>query len=360
LHRKEIEVEEARKVVEDRLRAQKRAAKVVQHQQLVDADAAVLEEDKRITAEVDSMMVRYGMIAYEPEKEDSHEAQIKGIFQRHKSVRDLELSSKNNNSNLSTKSGGGGGGGGGGGWGDDSDSQKKPGGFLVGGDGNQNFLKLTLKSGVDLIQLRKKLRKNAHRRTASLATPFNEDLSGTGEILALKGDGILEAGALSLAAELMRGACPMLNQLNLNKCQVRSDGIGRIFQGIKAANLLSLRVLNLRGNFIQAAGLQYMHEICHSGVFMNLALLDLSDNELGDSGVGVLVNMILQGYMSNVVEINLQHNSITDQGFNKIVSVLKSLKDSRCPNLERLRLENNLVSAKARRSNSPYPPYFSF
>ena len=93
---------------------------------------------------------------------------------------------------------------------------------------------------------------------------------------------------------------------------------------------------------------------------MNLANVDLSENELGDEGVGVLVNIVLQGHFMNLVELNLQHNSITDQGFNKIVSVMKSLKDTKCPFLERLKIGNNLVSAQARRRNAPYPPFFSF
>ncbi len=93
---------------------------------------------------------------------------------------------------------------------------------------------------------------------------------------------------------------------------------------------------------------------------MNLAVLDLCDNELGDDGVGVLVNIILQNHFLSIVHIDLQNNSITDLGFHKMVSVMKSLKDAKCPQLERLRLENNLVTAKARRTNSPYPSVFSF
>jgi Ran GTPase-activating protein (RanGAP) involved in mRNA processing and transport len=221
-------------------------------------------------------------------------------------------------------------------------------------------MKVTMKSDLDLVYLKKKLKKNVHKRTSTVPTPFMQDLSGTGQILSLKAIGIGEAGALSLAAELTRGACPMLETLNLNGCQVRSDGIGRIFQGIKTANLLSIRTLQLKGNFIRAAGLEYMQEIFPSGVFMNLAVLDLGDNELRDDGAGVLVNIILQGFLMSIVDINLQHNSITDQGFFKIVSVMKSLKDTKCPLMERLRMENNLVTALTRRRNAPYPPFFSF
>jgi hypothetical protein len=152
----------------------------------------------------------------------------------------------------------------------------------------------------------------------------------------------------------------MLETLNLTQCQVRSEGIGKIFQGIKAANLLSLRALILRGNQIRRRGIEFMREICPSGVFMNLQLLDLRENELRDDGSGAVVNIILDGHFLNIVHINLQHNSITDIGFKKFVMGLKSLAPQLCPSLQRLNLENNLVTAEARRRNTPYPSCFSF
>ena len=286
-----------------------------------------------MTAEIETMMVQYGMIEYEPDLTETHDEKLDALFSRNRSMK----SSRNNN---------------------DLEDPNNEASLTIGDD--KSAMKINLKKDVDLIYLRKRLRKNVHKRTSTLPSPFVEDLSGTGLILTLKAERIGETGALSLASELTRGACPTLETLNLNKCEVRCDGIGRIFQGIKAANLLSLRVLKLKGNFIRAEGLMYMMEICPSGVFMNLSVLDLSENELGDDGVGVIVNIILQGHFLNIVELNLQHNSITDQGFNKIVSVLKSLKDAKCPFLERLKLENNLVSAQTRRRNAPYPPFFSF
>lgn len=309
----------------------KEKAKVLRKQKLIEEDAAILEADKRMTAEIETMMVQYGMVEYEPDLMETDDQKLDAIFSRNRSMK----SSTNNNDF------------------DDSNAA------LTIGD-HQSAMKISMKKDIDLIYLRKKLRKSAHRRTATLPSPFEQDLSGTGLILTLKAERIGETGALSLASELTRGACPTLETLNLNKCEVRSDGIGRIFQGIKVANLLSLRELKLKGNFIRAEGLMYMLEICPSGVFMNLAMVDLSENELGDEGVGVLVNIILQGHFMNLVELNLQHNSITDQGFNKIVSVMKSLKDTKCPFLERLKIGNNLVSAQARRRNAPYPPFFSF
>lgn len=321
--RRDQEVVDAKRVADEAVQRKMESDKAARKLQLIAEDAQILEEDKRVTKEIETMMVKYGMIEFERDLTETQDEMLDGIFGRQKSIRAAEKS-----------------------------------GALTVGD-NDTLMKLNLKKDLDLVYLRNKLRKNMHKRTATVPSPFVQDLSGTGQILTLKAEGIKEAGALSLAAELTRGACPMLETLNLNKCEVRSDGIGRIFQGIKTANLLSIRVLKLKGNFIRAAGLQYMQEVCPSGVFMNLSVLDISENELGDDGVTVIVNIILQGHFMSMVDLNLSANSITDQGFNKMVSVMKSLKDAKCPLLERLRLENNLVSAKARRSNAPYPIFFS-
>jgi hypothetical protein len=325
--RRDREIIDAQRIAEEEHARKKAEAKAARHKKDVEDDAKVLEEDKALTRQVETIMVRYGTVEYEPDLDKSHDEKLDDIFEKHRAAK--------------VKS-------------------EKPESTVMIGDNSENYMRLTLKKDLDLVYLKKKLKKSVHRRTATVPTPFAEDLSGTGQILSLKACNIGETGALSLAAELTRGACPMLQTLNLNKCEVRSDGIGRIFQGIKGANLLSLRVLKLRGNYIRAAGLEYMQEIFPSGVFMNLAVLDLAENELGDEGVGVLVNIILQGFLMSIVDIDLQYNSITDQGFFKIVGVMKSLRDAKCPCLERLRLENNLVSPTTRRRNAPYPAFISY
>jgi hypothetical protein len=46
----------------------------------------------------------------------------------------------------------------------------------------QTYLRLTMKRGLDMVQLRKVLRKNIYKRKKdqSIASPFKEDLSGSG------------------------------------------------------------------------------------------------------------------------------------------------------------------------------------
>jgi len=77
-------------------------------------------------------------------------------------------------------------------------------------------------------------------------------------------------------------ACPMLEQLLLKDCRLRNEGLGRLLQGVKMANLLNLRELNLRGNFLSGRGIEYLHETCRTGILTNLQVLILSDNELHD------------------------------------------------------------------------------
>ncbi|KAJ1421405.1 hypothetical protein B484DRAFT_481147 [Ochromonadaceae sp. CCMP2298] len=331
-HRDDREAEEAAQRAAQQHLMDVKAAKKAYQKQLIAEDAAILAEDRWITGEVESLMLKCGTVQYEPDLERTDDENMESIFQRNKALKEKrEKKEKEEDAKITV--------------GDDAIS-----------------LKLTMKKGLDLVVLCKRLKKNAHRRTKdhTIPVPFHQDLSGTGQILTLKAEGLGEAGALSLAAELSRGACPMLETLNLTQCQVRSEGMGKIFQGIKAGNLLSLRALILRGNQVRRRGIEFMREICPSGVFMNLQLLDLRENELRDDGSGAVVNIILEGHFLNIVHINLQHNSITDIGFKKFVMVMNSLQDTKCPNLQRLNLENNLVTAEARRRNSPYPPCFSF
>jgi hypothetical protein len=224
------------------------------------------------------------------------------------------------------------------------------------------YMKISLRRGIDLDKVRKshkKIRYGRGKKDRENITPFEQDLSSTGSITTLKADGIGEVGALSLAAEFARGACPMLETLDMKGCCIRSEGMGRLLKGVKMANLATLRVLNLRGNFLGPFSIAYLKDVCQSGVLMNLQVLVLSDNEIGDDGVDFLVQIIMEGHFVNMCEIYLEHNSITDWGFNKIVTKLKSVQQAKCPLLQRLSLSNNLVSAKEKRKLSPLPYYVS-
>jgi hypothetical protein len=316
---------------EARLKVEAEKAVVLLKQQKMEADAQVLEEDKRITAEIDTMMLRYGMIEYREKDDITVEENVDNILRR----KGKKKSSRAR----------------------DYDEERMDGAERE----DPTQLRLSLRNDVDLLEIGKTLKRNKHKRSRgkTAPTPFKQDLSATGEVTVLKAVLIKETGALSLAAEFTRGACPMLEVLNLKDCQIRTEGAGMIFQGAKMANLLNIRELNLRGNFIGPKGVEYMREVCPSGVFLNLRVLDLAENELGDRGLDGVLSMIVEGHFTNIFEVHLQHNSITDTGFVKLIKIMKSVADIQCPALQRLGLESNLVSAKVKRKYAPYPHYFS-
>ena len=190
-------------------------------------------------------------------------------------------------------------------------------------------------------------------------TPFDTDLGKTAHVLELCCTGIGERGALSLAAEFLRGACSSLETLDLSRCQIQTRGFGRLLHGIKLSNLISLRRLLLRGNDIGPRGLEYLKINYVVGAMQDLQVLDLRENELGDEGADTIMRMVIAGYFVNLRELRLQHNGIGDTGFVKLVKVLQSMGHDKCPRLVRLGMENNFVSATAKRQYSPLAEYWS-
>jgi Ran GTPase-activating protein (RanGAP) involved in mRNA processing and transport len=224
-------------------------------------------------------------------------------------------------------------------------------------------LELSLRRGIDLDKILKSHKRGKYGKGKKTEkehmTPFAQDLSSTQDITTVKGSAFGEVGALSLASELSRGMCPMLETLDLRGCSIRSEGAGKLFVGIKMANLVTLRVLNLRGNFLGAYTLAYLKQTCQSGVFMNLQILVLSDNELGDDGITAFLEIVMEGHFLNMFEIHMQNNGITDYGFNKLITKLASVKEVKCPNICRMNVSNNPISAEMKRKHHPLPAYFS-
>ena len=201
--------------------------------------------------------------------------------------------------------------------------------------------------------------KRREQKTRKPYTPFDQDLSKTSHVTELRCEGIGERGALSLAAELLRGATPALDLLDLSRCQIQTRGFGRLLHGIKLANLMSLRTFLLRGNDIGPRGVEYLKLTYSSGCMADLQVLDLRENELGDEGADTIMRMIILGYLRNLRQLHLQHNGIGDKGFVKLVKVLQSMQQDKMPRLQRLGMENNPISATAKRQYAPLAGYWS-
>jgi hypothetical protein len=189
--------------------------------------------------------------------------------------------------------------------------------------------------------------------------PFNVNLHESPYCEQLRCVLIGERGALSLASEFVRGACPRLVGLDLSNCRIKTRGLGRLLYGIKLGNLCNLRRLVLKGNDIEARGITMIQGVISSSAFMNLRILDLRDNEIGDSGLDILMKMLAAGDVGNLNEIMLHRNCITDLGFTMFMKLIPRIHDSYFPNILRISLDGNKISPEAKKKFKPYPNFIS-
>lgn len=360
--------EEMRREKEEmELKRQKELERQLREQRIED-DRLLLEDDKRLTAEIESMMLKYGMIKYRGQTHFSEEETISNIFDRSKKLRSRKGKSKKRVS-MSREI-------------DSKEELMTVPGEMMGisrqissltgtssfdADDDEaavNRLVLRLdERNVDLDELYRDLKKNKHRRGKGnkYRNPFvdKEQFFDTGDVTKVKGYKIKELGAMSFAVELSTGLCPLLEDVCLKDCEMRDEGFARVLQGIKSANLYTLRVLDVRGNFLSAKALNYIYEVSFSGVLSNLEVLNLANNEMGDEGIDGLVRLLLVKTLNNIKEIHLQRNRITDHGFQKIAKVMMAVHNEYSPKLCRLGLENNVISSFVKQEMAPIPYYFS-
>jgi hypothetical protein len=206
----------------------------------------------------------------------------------------------------------------------------------------------------------KEMRKNGIGADGKRMRVFDyPDMTKTRHVTTLRCEEIGERGALTLAADFIRGACPLVETLDLTRCQIQSRGLGRLLHGMKAANLMSLHCLILRQNSITPRGLLYLQESFLAGSFPALVELDIRENEWGDVGMDVIIDMIQRKCFYTVTHLRLQANGVSDVSFSKLVRVLQSTQMERMPYIESINLENNPISGRIKREFSPLPPYIS-
>lgn len=186
---------------------------------------------------------------------------------------------------------------------------------------------------------------------------FDIDLSLYREVQVLRCENIGERGALCLAAEFVRGACPSLQILNLNRCQITTRGFGRLLNGVRLARLDNLVTLQLRGNQLGARSVEYIHNALEKGALSNVTLLDLRENELGLEGAYAMASLLISGIVVTLREIKLQRNNFGNEGFAHMVNVLRSIHDEKCRQIESVKLGENGATVDVISEFEPYPFY---
>ena len=186
---------------------------------------------------------------------------------------------------------------------------------------------------------------------------FNVNLMNLKFVKKLKGTRIGEKGALALAADLVRGACPQLNTLDLSYCEIQTRGFMRILHGIRIANLSGLTTLRMAGNELTPRALELLRTMLNLTIFENLSVFDFRHNELGDLGAELIGSMALFDQLENITELRLDNNMITDEGFKALVTIFSAIRDDKCPNLRILSIGQNKISPQIKAALDPLPDF---
>jgi hypothetical protein len=185
--------------------------------------------------------------------------------------------------------------------------------------------------------------------------PFQIDIRLYSEVEILECINIGEKGLLYLCAEFIRGSVSNLCELNLSRCQIKARGVGRLLHALRLGRILNLHTLNLRNNAITARAMEYFKASFDNGSLQNLRILNLRDNELKDEGAHIIAHMMIHGCFTQLTELLLQNNFIGEKGIIKITNVMKAVGMSKCKNLHRLCLQENLCSAEIKNDLLPHP-----
>jgi hypothetical protein len=221
------------------------------------------------------------------------------------------------------------------------------------------YLVINLKNSVDFtVNPKSKGRMPWHNAgSGSTMTVFDIDLSDYRDVTSVRCEYIGERGALCLAAEFIRGACPALEILNLNKCEIQTRGLGRLLVSIRLSRLDNIHTMKLRSNSISARGVEFFKTAMEKGALSNLTVLDLRDNELDVEGAYAVVTFLISGVAKVLRTLRLEHNNLGNEGFSHIVNTMRSVHDSTCPELIGLHLSDNNVSVDIKTEFSPYPQF---
>ncbi|RYH20640.1 hypothetical protein EON65_22855 [archaeon] len=347
------EVAAERKLADQELKKQEELESLEQKRKelVVLKKKAELKEDARLSSQINTMMIKYGMITL-AEDTQSYSTDVDQIFDKHRKLRkkkekELERSQCWHEA-------------------DDIESvDSHTDSFLDSEASKMKVMDLSLHPSTSreaLIGVRNVLRKNRFKKDKRVNVKIwtLDDFQDTADVHVLHCQKVEEVGALSLAVELSKGAFSSLEVLDLHHCHVRDLGVCRIMQAMKMSQLLTLRILNLNGNLLTSKCIDYMRQVgSQSPVLQVLEELHLSRNELGDDGVEAMIRIVFLELLPCIRVIVMSFNSITDKGFRVMINALAAIHEVYLPHIECFNVNNNLITPALRRELAPLPHFIS-
>ncbi len=339
---------------------------------LIESDSRLVAEDEQLTRQVESIMLRSGMIHYQPKLITDDKEMVNQVFKRNKSFKQRQQSMKDEKDATMRQ------------WRELEEERERQ---LLAAAAADNTTGTTAPSTAstvlvtsmelvldehsrtpeELQDLYKELKKSKAKRNARIFgyyCPFKlnlAEISSTSDITHIRGRNWKEIGLFAFCYEMTQNShFLMMTHLDISFCYIRNVGLQHLLYHLKINNLFAIQSLNLTANYLTKQITPSFIEISRLNLFQNLRKLNLSKNELRDEGIQeLIIPLIVNKYVMNLEELILCQNSITNLGFEGIMKILIPLQDPCIPNIQRIALEKNLIDGPCRRQFFPLPSFVS-
>jgi len=140
---------------------------------------------------------------------------------------------------------------------------------------------------------------------------FDFDIQKQHNLQILRGEGILDKGAIILAQIFSLGVWPIIHTLHLHSCDITRRGLEGLVGAFTKGWGKNLEVLNLRRNRLNGKAIRALVQAFKKGALPTLRHLDLRCNVIGDLGAGSLASAFLSEKMLHLEKLLLQQNDIS-------------------------------------------------
>ncbi len=141
---------------------------------------------------------------------------------------------------------------------------------------------------------------------------------------------VLDLSKVSLRAEDLEavvaalGKAKTLENLTLDKCKLRDEGVAKIMEGIKLGNHVNLKKLSLRQNNMGNKGAESLIFLLERSA--TLEELDVSENAISSRGAGAIFDALNKNRKTQLHTLNLSQNEIWDMDDCSYLRTNKTLK----------------------------------
>ena len=167
-------------------------------------------------------------------------------------------------------------------------------------------------------------------------------------------------GVRYLVRDLVLGACPRLDTLDLGWNHIGRQGIKFLSDGFKRKCAPNLTKLDLRANLLMPNSIELLLEGLVKGQ-VKLKVLDLRANAFKDDGGCLIASLALEGCFDTLEELHLESCEIRSRGMWALFQAFQAeARGKLFPSLQHVGLRHNRAAPETLRRMKNCPPWIAF